>query len=146
MLAESLTMHACCRNACLAFPSSCKQHKSCALPQVRSLKASANAAADESANAKFRLQTARQAVSELREMIVEARTPQTFSCAHGCVATFVLMLSARSCGVQSDLDVVCPDSAGSCRMMWILRKSRDFLAGPCTDFHALAKALRMHNC
>ena len=45
------------------------------LPQVRSLKASANAAADESANAKFRLQTARQAVSELREMIVEARTP-----------------------------------------------------------------------
>ena len=50
------------------------------MPQVRSLKASANAAADESASAKFRLQTARQAVSELREMIVEARTPHAFPC------------------------------------------------------------------
>jgi len=41
--------------------------------QVRDLKGAANAAADEAASAKFRLQTARQAAAELRELIVEAR-------------------------------------------------------------------------
>ncbi|KAK9843984.1 hypothetical protein WJX81_001035 [Elliptochloris bilobata] len=40
--------------------------------EVRTLKGAANAAADEAASAKFRLQTARQAASELRELIVES--------------------------------------------------------------------------
>lgn len=52
--------------------------------QVRTLKAGTNAAADEAASLKFRLQTARQAASELRELIVDVSSTAPFEADRTC--------------------------------------------------------------
>ena len=99
---------ACIPKACTLTLSPIHQYvfvngMNCALSQVRSLKASANAAADESASAKFRLQTARQAASELREMIVEARAPHVLpgGCCMRCVhANIRVLIASNHCGAQ----------------------------------------------